>query len=126
MEAGAALLTSVLTAQAGEMIFSAIEDKGVVPLAWGENGFRQISNSRGDIEEPADLEGLKIRVVGSPLFQDTFTALGANPTQMSWADAKPAPDHRRRGRPGEPAVHPHRADLRACRGGGAWCASPRR
>ncbi len=29
-------------------------------------------------------------MVGSPLFQDTFTALGANPTQMSWADAKPA------------------------------------
>jgi TRAP-type C4-dicarboxylate transport system substrate-binding protein len=28
--------------------------------------------------------------VGSPLFNDTFTALGANPTQMSWADAKPA------------------------------------
>ena len=28
--------------------------------------------------------------MGSPLFQDTFTALGANPTQMSWADAKPA------------------------------------
>jgi TRAP-type C4-dicarboxylate transport system substrate-binding protein len=29
-------------------------------------------------------------VVGSPLFLDTFTALGANPTQMSWADAQPA------------------------------------
>jgi len=31
-----------------------------------------------------DLKGLKIRVVGSPLFLETFTALGANPTQMSW------------------------------------------
>jgi TRAP-type C4-dicarboxylate transport system substrate-binding protein len=29
-------------------------------------------------------------VVGSPLFNETFTALGANPTQMSWADAQPA------------------------------------
>jgi len=29
-------------------------------------------------------------VVGSPLYIDTFTALGANPTQMSWADAQPA------------------------------------
>ena len=36
------------------------------------------------------MKGLKIRVVGSPLFLDTFTALGANPTQMSWADAQPA------------------------------------
>lgn len=75
---------------AGEMVFEAIESRGVVPLAWGENGFRQLSNSRGPIDDPADLDGLKIRVVGSPLFQDTFTALGANPTQMSWADAKPA------------------------------------
>ncbi|MFM9269410.1 DctP family TRAP transporter solute-binding subunit [Halomonas elongata] len=81
---------AVTGGETGEMIFSAIEDKGVVPLAWGENGFRQLSNSSGAIDEPADLEGLKIRVVGSPLFQDTFTALGANPTQMSWADAKPA------------------------------------
>jgi TRAP-type C4-dicarboxylate transport system substrate-binding protein len=36
------------------------------------------------------LYGLKIRVVGSPLFLATFNALGANPTQMSWADALPA------------------------------------
>ena len=36
------------------------------------------------------MKGLKIRVVGSPLFLDTFTALSANPTQMSWADAQPA------------------------------------
>jgi len=49
-----------------------------------------VSNSSKSITSPDDLKGLKIRVVGSPLFQDTFTALGANPTQMSWADAKPA------------------------------------
>src|SRR3546814_6084962 len=39
---------------------------------------------------PEDLKGMKLRVVGSPLYIDTFTALGANPTQMSWADAQPA------------------------------------
>jgi TRAP-type C4-dicarboxylate transport system substrate-binding protein len=61
-----------------------------VPLAWGENGFRELTNSKRDIRSPADLKGLKIRVVGSPLFNETFTALGANPTQMSWADAQPA------------------------------------
>ncbi|WP_148252956.1 TRAP transporter substrate-binding protein DctP [Aidingimonas lacisalsi] len=81
---------AVTGGEAGAMIFDAIESNGVVPLAWGENGFRQLSNSSGPVDEPADLEGLKIRVVGSPLFQDTFEALGANPTQMSWADAKPA------------------------------------
>jgi TRAP-type C4-dicarboxylate transport system substrate-binding protein len=33
---------------------------------------------------------MTVRVVGSPLFAETFTALGANPTQMTWADAQPA------------------------------------
>ncbi len=85
-----AAVDAVTGGEAGEMIFEAIESRGVVPLAWGENGFRQVSNSRGPISEPGDLDGLKIRVVGSPLFQDTFNALGADPTQMSWTDAQPA------------------------------------
>lgn len=74
----------------GQDIFALVEKAGVVPLAWGENGYREISNSKRDIRKPDDMKGLKIRVVGSPLFIDTFTALGANPTQMSWADAQPA------------------------------------
>ena len=74
----------------GKELFKILESKDVVPLAWGENGFRELSNSKRPIRKPEDLKGLKIRVVGSPLFLDTFTALGANPTQMSWADAVPA------------------------------------
>lgn len=74
----------------GKQIFTTLDRAGVVPLAWGENGYRELSNSKRAVRSPADLKGLKIRVVGSPLFLDTFTALGANPTQMSWADAQPA------------------------------------
>jgi tripartite ATP-independent transporter DctP family solute receptor len=74
----------------GEKLFEILKEKGVEPLAWAENGFREVSNSKHAIKTPADMDGLKIRVVGSPLFNDTFSALGANPTQMSWADAKPA------------------------------------
>ncbi|WP_029009118.1 DctP family TRAP transporter solute-binding subunit [Azospirillum halopraeferens] len=74
----------------GEELFRILSTKDVEPLAWGENGFRELSNSRHPVRTPADLKGLKVRVVGSPLFLDTFTALGANPTQMSWADAQPA------------------------------------
>ena len=76
--------------EVGKELFKILETKDVVPLAWGENGFRELSNSKRPIRTPEDLKGLKIRVVGSPLFLDTFTALGANPTQMSWADAVPA------------------------------------
>ncbi|WP_111494100.1 MULTISPECIES: DctP family TRAP transporter solute-binding subunit [Marinobacter] len=85
-----AAIDAITQGEAGEAVFAAIKKRGVTPLAWGENGFRELSNSKLAIDAPADLDGLKIRVVGSPLFQDTFTALGANPTQMSWADAKPA------------------------------------
>ena len=85
-----AAVDAVTQGEVGKSIFQTLEKSGVVPLAWGENGYREISNSKRAIKSPADLKGLKIRVVGSPLFLDTFTALGANPTQMSWADAQPA------------------------------------
>lgn len=81
---------AITQGEAGKTVFEAIAKRGVIPLAWGENGFREISNSKQPITMPADLKGMKIRVVGSPLFLDTFNALGANPTQMSWADAMPA------------------------------------
>src|SRR5512139_3778854 len=71
-------------------VFALVEKAGAVPLAWGENGFREVTNSKREIRKPDDMKGLKFRVVGSPIFNDTFTALGANPTQMSFADAQPA------------------------------------
>lgn len=76
--------------QVGKRIFGILDKAGVVPLAWGENGFRELSNSKGPIASPADMKGKKFRVVGSPIFIDIFTSLGANPTQMSFADAQPA------------------------------------
>ena len=85
-----AAVDAVTQGAPGQEIFKILDKAGVQPLAWGENGYREISNSKHAITQPADLKGLKLRVVGSPLFMDTFTALGANPTQMSWADAQPA------------------------------------
>ena len=83
-------LDAMLKGVVGKEIFTILDKQGVVPLAFGENGFREISNSKHAIKSPADLKGMKIRIVGSPIFIDAFTALGANPTQMSWADAQPA------------------------------------
>jgi tripartite ATP-independent transporter DctP family solute receptor len=83
-------LDALTQGEVGKRIMQIVEKAGVVPLAWGENGFREVTNSRREIRTPADMKGLKFRVVGSPIFNDTFTALGANPTQMSWADAQPA------------------------------------
>ena len=85
-----ASLDAITSGEVGKEMFAILDRSGVVPLAWGENGFRELTNSKREVRTPADLKGLKIRVVGSPLFIDMFTALGANPVQMSWADAQPA------------------------------------
>lgn len=76
--------------EAGKRLFKLVEEKGGVPLCWGENGFRELTNSKRAVRRPEDLGGLKIRVVGSPIFVDTFKALGANPVSMNWAEAQTA------------------------------------
>lgn len=83
-------LDALVQGRVGRKVFDLLAERDVMPLAWGENGFREVSNSKKPIRTPEDLKGMKMRVVGSPLFLATFSALGANPTQMSWADAQPA------------------------------------
>ena len=85
-----AALDALTQGEVGKKIFQTLDKSGVVPLAWGENGYRELTNSKRVIKSPEDLKGMKIRVVGSPIFSDMFSAMGANPTQMSWADAQPA------------------------------------
>ena len=70
--------------------FDMVRKAGAEPLAVGETGYRQISNSKRPIVKPEDLKGLKIRVVGSPMYGEIMSGMGANPTFMSFADAQPA------------------------------------
>ena len=65
-----------------------IADKGVLPLAWGENGFRELTNSARPIRRPDDFTGLSIRVVGIPIFVESLRAMGANPVTMNWDEAQ--------------------------------------
>jgi tripartite ATP-independent transporter DctP family solute receptor len=71
----------------GKAVFEAMEAKGLKPLAWAENGFRQVTNSKRAIRMPEDVKGMRLRVVGSPIFIDTFRQLGADPVNMNWGDA---------------------------------------
>jgi TRAP-type C4-dicarboxylate transport system substrate-binding protein len=70
--------------------FDIIRKSGAEPLAIGETGYRQLSNSKRAIRKPEDLKGLKVRIVASPMYQEIMAGMGANPTAMSWADAQPA------------------------------------
>lgn len=85
-----AALDRLLASEIGAHMVSTLDQRDVVALAWGENGFREISNSKRDIRAPADLRGLKIRYAAGAIFQDIYTAMGANPVQMSFADLQPA------------------------------------
>ncbi len=71
----------------GRLLFEKMLAKGLQPLAWGENGFRQLTNSKHAVAVPGDLHGLRVRVVGSPIFIDIFRELGADPVNMNWGDA---------------------------------------
>ncbi|MFO8090204.1 MAG: DctP family TRAP transporter solute-binding subunit [Desulfatiglandaceae bacterium] len=62
------------------------EQKGFVFIGYTENEFRDLTNSKRPVRRPEDLSGLKIRVIESPLFIDTFKALGANPTPLPFPE----------------------------------------
>lgn len=81
---------AIIKGPIGAELFRTLESRDVQPVAWGENGFREISNSRRAIRTPEDLRGMKIRFAAGAIFSEIFTALGANPVQMSFADLQPA------------------------------------
>ena len=56
-------------------------------LGWFENGFRQISNRVRPVRAPADLSGLRIRVLPSEVQRRTFESLGAVPMRMDLTEA---------------------------------------
>lgn len=72
----------------GAYVRGQIEAKDLLTLEkmW-DNGFRQISSSQRPIMTPADLEGFKIRVPVGPLWSSMFTAFGALPASMNFAES---------------------------------------
>lgn len=70
-----------------ELSESLVETVGARVIGFGENGFRQITNSERPIVTSADLAGLKIRVPGNPARVALFEALGAAPTQIDIGEA---------------------------------------
>ena len=67
----------------GKNLHAKLADKGLVGLAYFDLGFRNITNSKHPINTAADIAGLKLRVIQSPIYVDTFSALGTNPTPLA-------------------------------------------
>ncbi|HIC66322.1 MAG: TRAP transporter substrate-binding protein [Paracoccus sp. (in: a-proteobacteria)] len=76
----------VLDGEIGQEMLARFDEAGLHALAWGEQGFRHITNNRGPITTPADAKGLKIRTMENPVHIKAFEALGAAPTPMAWPE----------------------------------------
>ncbi len=76
----------VLDGEIGEFIDGKFLDAGIRNLAWWEQGFRSVYNNTRPIEKPADMNGIKIRVMESPLMVDTFNIMGGKSTPMAWGE----------------------------------------
>jgi len=77
---------AVLDGPIGQEILAKFDDVGLVALAWGEQGFRHITNNRNAIAGPADVAGLKLRTMENPIHITAFETLGAAPTPMAWPE----------------------------------------
>ncbi|MBW2037326.1 MAG: TRAP transporter substrate-binding protein [Deltaproteobacteria bacterium] len=62
------------------------EKLNCIALGWAYSGNRNVWNGKRPVFTPDDLKGLKIRVMGSPVLVDTFNALGAQATPMSFGE----------------------------------------
>jgi len=77
----------VLDGPIGQEILTKLEDVNMKGLAYAERGFRNLTNSKKTVNTPADVDGLKVRVMENPVYIDTFKALGANAVPMAWTEA---------------------------------------
>ena len=77
---------AALASPLGGELLGLLERKGIIGLAYGANGFRQITNSRNPIRVPGDLRDMKIRVPAIKLYIDIFKLLGADPSSMNFGE----------------------------------------
>ena len=75
-----------LDGAAGEAVGEVVESMGLHLLGIAENGFRHVTNSVRPIETVDDMKGLKLRVAGSELLNEEYTAWGANWTNANWSE----------------------------------------
>jgi tripartite ATP-independent transporter DctP family solute receptor len=78
----AAHAQKVLDGPIGQLFSERLNKCGVVVLAWGELGFRHLSTSDRRVVGPADVAGLRVRIVPNEIYRQTFIALGAVPVEM--------------------------------------------
>ena len=77
---------AVLDGPIGQELLTKFDAKGFKALAWAENGFRHMTNSKRDVKEPADLKGLKMRTMENPVHIAAYKAFGIITTPMAFPE----------------------------------------
>lgn len=77
---------SVVAGSVGDQFSELAEARGMKILAWFDNGYRNVFNKVRPVVTPEDMDGLKIRVMESPLMVNTVNAMGGSATPMSYSE----------------------------------------
>ncbi|SDX02216.1 tripartite ATP-independent transporter solute receptor, DctP family [Albimonas donghaensis] len=77
---------TVMDGEIGQRFSDALAEKGLVALSWFDSGARSLYNTRAPVKTPADVEGLKVRVMNNQLYVDMIGALGGNATPMAFGE----------------------------------------
>src|SRR5438552_7721920 len=77
---------AVLDGPIGQELLAKFPAKGMVGLAWAENGFRHMTNSKRAVNAPDDLKGLKMRTMENPIHIQAYRQFGILPTPMAFTE----------------------------------------
>jgi tripartite ATP-independent transporter DctP family solute receptor len=80
-------MEKVIDGPIGDELLKKLSDHptaGLIGLCWMNAGSRNVYNSKKPIRSVEDLKGLKIRMMGNPVFVDTMNALGGNGVAMGF------------------------------------------
>jgi tripartite ATP-independent transporter DctP family solute receptor len=76
----------VMDGPIGQDLLTKFPSKDIIALAWTENGFRHMTNSKRDIAKPADAAGLKMRTMENKVHMDGYRTFGILPTPMAFPE----------------------------------------
>ncbi|MDQ6916200.1 MAG: TRAP transporter substrate-binding protein [Pseudomonadota bacterium] len=78
-------LHKVTEGSVGKMLFQKLESKGILGLAYWDNGFKDFSANKA-LKLPADVKGLKMRIQSSNVLEAEIRALGGIPQKMAFSE----------------------------------------
>ncbi|MFA5663048.1 TRAP transporter substrate-binding protein DctP [Castellaniella sp.] len=73
-----------LDGETGQKILAELGHHDLVALAWGDQGFTQVTNNQRPVRVPGDMQGMTVGIADNPLHKATLQALGAKPVIQDW------------------------------------------